>query len=212
VKVETVCVLTGDLVRSSALGEQRLDAVFDALAAAGDEVLGWAGGGRGPERFRGDGWQLLIAQPVLALRAMLRMRAAVRTADDRAETRIGAGIGPARAGTTLADGAGEAFKRSGRALDGLRTHRGFALAGAFDDARNRALADGMTAVCDALSQRWTARQSDVFARACGPDAPSLKAIAGQLDVTPQTVQSHFVRAGGPALIDAVEAFESAMVG
>ena len=68
---QTVCVLTGDIVASSALGRRRLDAVFEALAAAGAEVTDWAGG-RGPERFRGDGWQLLIEDPGRAL----RMRAA----------------------------------------------------------------------------------------------------------------------------------------
>jgi hypothetical protein len=209
VKAETVCVLTGDIVRSSALGRDGLGAVFEAIDAAAAEVLHWSGG-LGPERFRGDGWQLLIEDPALALRAMLRLRAAVRAADQRGETRVAAGFGGASVDGSLADGSGEAFERAGRALDGLRAHRRFALAGAFEAASSRALANGMTAACDALSQRWTARQAEVFAHGCGPGAPTLKAIAGRLGVTPQTVQSHFARGGGPALIDAVEAFETAM--
>jgi hypothetical protein len=206
VDAETVCVLTGDIVGSSALGRRRLGAVFEALAAAGSEVMGWTGG-RGPERFRGDGWQLLIEDPGRALRVALRMRAAVRAAVDRAETRIAVGFGAVRSGATLADSAGPAFERAGRGLDGLRTHRKLVLVDAFDDGPEQALVDGLAATCDVLSQRWTARQADVFARACAPDAPTLKSIAGDLGVTPQTVQAHFSRGAGPALIDAIEAFE-----
>jgi len=206
---DNACVLTGDLVRSQALGAVRLEAVFDGLVTAGAEVCGWAGG-RGPERFRGDGWQLALDEPTFALRAALRMRAAVRAVDAAAETRIAAGFGKARYGAGLADSSGEAFERAGRGLDGLRTHRKLVLIGAFPGVPGRALADGLAAACDALSQRWTPRQAEVFARACVPGAPTLKSIADELGVAPQTVQAHFSRAAGPALIDACAAFERAV--
>lgn len=206
--VETACVLTGDIVRSSALGSERLAAVFDALSGAGEAIAGWTPA-TGPERFRGDGWQFVVDERAHALRAALCLRAAVRAVDADAETRIAIGFGTVRYGAGLADSGGEAFERSGRGLDALRTHRRLALVGVFDADPERALADGLVVACDALSQRWTSRQAEVVARMLTPDAPTLKSVAAAFGVTPQTVQAHFARAGGPALIEAVEAFERA---
>ena len=92
---ESGCVLTGDIVRSASLEPGRLDAAFERLREAAAELLDWTDG-RGLERFRGDGWQVAIAAPALALRAAMRLRAAVRVAG--AETR---GVGHiAEAGET----------------------------------------------------------------------------------------------------------------
>lgn len=46
-------------------------------------------------------------------------------------------------------------------------------------------------------------------RLAGPKAPLMTDVAEVLSVQPQTIQTHFARAGGHALLEAVAAFESA---
>ena len=72
----------------------------------------------------------------------------------------------------------------------------------------RALIHGLFAVCDERSRHWTARQADIFMRLARPDAPLMSDVAETLSVQPQTIQTHFARGGGHALLEAVEAFES----
>ncbi len=206
----TVCVLTGDIVKSSALSGGALDDVMTALAEVVTTIGEWPGeSGVSYERFRGDGWQLLIERPAHALRACLFARAAVRRASDRGETRIGIGIGAATAGATLAESSGAAFELSGRGLDNLGVHRLWRIEGERGMPGEQALTQALFAVCDERSRHWTGRQADIFMRLAIPDAPLMAEVAEALSIQPQTVQKHFARAGGHALLEAIEAFESA---
>ncbi|HET7313923.1 hypothetical protein [Salinisphaera sp.] len=204
------CVLTGDIVKSSALSERALDTVMQALSDMAARMGTWPGETDVRyERFRGDGWQMRLHAPAHALRACLFARAAVRLACDRGETRIGVGIGAAEAGASLAASSGLAFERSGRGLEALGVHRLWRIEGGFDTSAARALALGLFAVCDERSRHWTARQADIFMRLAGPAPPPMNDVADALSVQPQTIQTHFTRAGGHALFEAIEAFESA---
>ncbi|MES1924929.1 hypothetical protein [Salinisphaera sp. T31B1] len=206
-----VCVLTGDIVKSSALGADRFDAVMGALESAAETVAAWPQ--IAPvhyERFRGDGWQLLLGQPKWALRVSLCMRGAIRSACGAGETRLAAGIGSADRADTLAASSGSAFECSGRGLERLKTHQLWWIDGAFATAGERALAQGLFSVCDGLSRHWTSRQAEIFLALVQPEAPTMAALADRLSVQPQTVQVHFARAGGHALLDAVHAFEQAL--
>ncbi len=206
----TVCVLTGDIVKSSALAESGLDAVMAALADVAPIVDGWPQeSGVRYERFRGDGWQLLLDHPAHALRACLFARAAVRRASDAGETRIGVGIGGATLGATLAASSGIAFELSGRGLEQLGVHRLWRIEGDRGSPSEQALRQALFAVCDERSRHWTGRQADIFMRLAVPEAPLMADVAEALSVQPQTVQTHFARAGGHALLEAVEAFEAA---
>lgn len=205
-----ICVLTGDIVKSSALSAGALDGVMAALADLVTSIGEWPGEtGVRHERFRGDGWQLRIQRPAHALRACLFARAAVRAACDLGETRIGIGIGEAVTAASLAGSSGAAFEYSGRGLEALGVHQLWRLEAEAAPPAQYALSRAVLAVCDERSRHWTARQADIFMRLAGPKAPLMTDVAEVLSVQPQTIQTHFARAGGHALLEAVAAFESA---
>lgn len=206
-----VCVLTGDIVKSTALATDQFEAVMGALEVVASEIAAWHAKPAPVryERFRGDGWQLLLTEPQWALRASLFARAAIRRVCDDGETRLAAGIGIADRGATLASSTGTAFELAGHGLESLKTHQLWMIDGGFASGAERALIQGLFSVCDAFSRDWTARQADIFMRLAAPEAPTMARVADTLSVQPQTVQTHFVRAGGHALLDAVEAFERA---
>lgn len=207
------CVLTGDIVKSSALSDNALDAVMQALADTAQQMSGWPGEAEVRfERFRGDGWQMRLDAPGHALRACLFARAAIRAACDLGETRIGVGIGEAQGQDSLAAASGSAFERSGRGLDALGVHRLWHIEAGFESSPAEALAGGLFAICDERSRHWTARQADIFLRLASPAAPAMIDVAETLAVKPQTIQTHFDRAGGHALLAAIQAFEIAAVG
>lgn len=206
-----VCVLTGDIVRSGALSAETLDGVMAGIEAFSGVVAAWPGAPEvREERFRGDGWQLYLGAPRWTLRAALGLRAAIRSRHPSVETRLAAAFGPARLGARLAASSGAAFEASGRALEGLGTHRLWRFGGGLGSVALDDLADGLFAVCDRCSQGWTGRQAEVFGRLAVPDAPAMIDVAAALEVAPQTVHAHFERADGHALLDAVARFEAAV--
>ncbi|RJS94119.1 hypothetical protein [Salinisphaera sp. Q1T1-3] len=206
---DRLAVITGDIVKSSALSETEFEAVMQALETAGRAIAAWPGVQKlDYERFRGDGWQLVLAPAVFGLRAALIMRAAVRSAVAASETRLALGIGPGTRGSSPGTSAGPAFERSGQALDALARHRLWAFGGTLGDSCVDQLTDGLLGLADERSQAWTARQADIAARLLAPAAPSMAALADACGLRPQTVSSHFARAGGHALQDAVERFET----
>lgn len=149
-------VLTGDIIDSRHLGTERLDAAFASLAAA---LALFRPGGSSPwvgglERFRGDSWQICLAQPAAAFHAAVYIRTGLRSA--HVDTRIGIGIGPIDHldPDRLSASTGPAFTRSGGALDGLGPHRALAI-----DAGDGALHDALAAVALLLDAQLALRSA-----------------------------------------------------
>ena len=117
----TAAVLTGDLIGSTKVEPAALERAIDLLAETARELTGWAPPSPDPRftRYRGDGWQMVVAEPGLALRAVLMLSASLRAADLGLATRAAIGIGAVESlGTaSLADARGVAFEASGRGLD-----------------------------------------------------------------------------------------------
>ncbi|MGH8502780.1 MAG: hypothetical protein ACREVE_10005 [Gammaproteobacteria bacterium] len=210
-------VFTGDLIRSSALTKKQLDAVRrDFLTAAGAiNQAGWADGKllRGqPEFFRGDAWQMLLTDPRWALRVAIYLRA-VMLGQGLADTRIAIGIGAVDSvsRTRVSLSRGEAFTRSGRALDSMSPR--FRMAIAVPD-ESRAMGDWLStvvALCDCIIGRWQTRQAQVAG------LMSLRKSASHADIarltkprriSQQAVSKALGAAGWPGLELAMERFES----
>ena len=107
-------VLTGDIIRSSRLRRGQLESVRLSLTGAVDVVRGWKRGlVKGKlEFFRGDTWQLLLADPAMALRAGILLRAALLSGG-LADSRIAIGLGKA----------GQDLRAAGFPVDGTSVHR-----------------------------------------------------------------------------------------
>lgn len=176
-------VLTGDVIGSQALERAALDGLFDRLAAVADQISNWQNADTRLTRFRGDGWQLMLTEPGLALRSAALIRAALRRADRRHDSRIAIGIGPIETLPTgpLGEAAGAAFVTSGRLLDTLPKGRAFDLAGGPGAARAAVL------LADIASASWTAAQSAAAHLALVPEPPTQRSMAKSLGISEQAI-------------------------
>ncbi len=158
-------------------------------------------------RYRGDGWQLHVAVPALALRALLFLIARLRAADIGLGTRAAIGIGEvASLGTeSLADARGPAFEASGRALDAMGRTRRLAIEGEGVTPWQRIIVD----LLDERSARWTRPQAEAMhlALALRPDEPTLAEMAATLDITAQAVNYRLTGAGAPAIRRTLRSWE-----
>ncbi len=176
---DTAAVLTGDLIGSTKAAPSALEQAMDLLAEAAAEVTDWTQRPSRPDarftRFRGDGWQMLVAEPGLALRAALVLAARLRAADLDLATRTAIGIGgiDSLGKSSLAEARGSAFEASGRTLDHMgRTHR-LAIDGDGITSFHRIILD----LLDQLATHWTRQQAEATALYLQPDNPTLEQIA-----------------------------------
>ncbi|WGH78238.1 MarR family transcriptional regulator [Jannaschia ovalis] len=198
-------VLIGDFVRSRGAGADALAAGFDRLGTAAAEIARWQAADPRLTRFRGDGWQMLLIRPALALRAALLVRADLRAAD-LPPTRIAIGLGPVafEGSADLSDADGPAFHRAGAALDAMPRGRQLALAaeGALP------LLPAAAILLDALSERWTVAQAEAVALSLPPDAPRQTDLADRLGIRQQSLADRLDAAGFPAIRAALDTIEA----
>ena len=198
-----VAVLTGDLIASTAAPDGGA-AALTILADTAEEIAAWTGQPTRFTRFRGDGWQMILAQPGLVLRAALLI--AARLAAARATpTRLAIGLGGIdHPGTAdLSDARGAAFSASGRALDHLPRGRRWALAGGTD------WQSALLALAEWQATGWTQEQAQAMALALPPGAPRQADLAARLGITRQAFAARLSGAGLAAWEPALRAFETA---
>jgi hypothetical protein len=163
-------VLTGDIVGSSKLPKGPRQSLPDLLRRA-SRLTRKAFPEAVPlevDVFRGDGWQLLVDDPVKCLRIALFFRACVRSGHERGrglDTRIAIGLSGVDfvPGQRVSEGDGEAYRLSGRALESLARKSFLTLVTSETDT----LADVrvVTHLLDALAQDWTGKQARAVAGA-----------------------------------------------
>jgi hypothetical protein len=204
-----VAVLTGDIVNSTEADASRLEAAMDLLADTARIIAGWQSGDARPRftRFRGDGWQFLVAEPSLALRAACVIVARLRGSGQGLMTRVSIGIGTARhvGAGTLADASGTAFELSGRGLDAMPRRRLLAIAG-------KGIGPLHHAVVRLVEDRfglWTPQQAEAIALALDPRGPTMAEIGGVLGISKQAVSYRLSGARAQALKEALALWEKA---
>ena len=165
--MKTYAVLTGDIIGSTKLGPERLEAAMSLLRRLAKEfenthpesVVGK------PDVFRGDSWQLCLQRPFLAVTAAVFIRAGFK-ADDF-DTRIGIGWGPVERlhESRISESSGPAFVRSGQALDKLGKERSLAIPQFGDHSLtgfeypSLDMLEVGVGLLDAHLARWTQRES-----------------------------------------------------
>ena len=185
-----IAVLTGDLIGSTESPPGVLEATMARLSAAAGEVAGWTGARSGPEnthftRYRGDGWQMVVTDPALALRAALFLLARLRAGKGLLDSRIAIGIGAAESlgSAGLSDARGAAFEASGRGLDGIGRQRQLAVAGEGVTALHEVIVD----LLEEHARHWTREQAEAAALWLDPANPTLADVAPRLGISPQAV-------------------------
>jgi len=205
----TAAVLTGDLIGSTKAAPSALEDAIDLLAETAREITDWVPGPSASRftRYRGDGWQMHVADPGLALRAVLLLSARLRAADLGLATRAAIGIGPVESlGTaSLADARGPVFEASGRALDHMARTRRLAIEGEGVTALHRIVVD----LLDERSEHWTRQQAEAMhlALPLRKDEPTLAEIAAPLGISAQAVNYRLAGAGAPAIRRSLRAWE-----
>jgi hypothetical protein len=203
---EIHAVLTGDLIGSTEAAPPAVERAMAVLAEAARGVAGWRPGADARfTRYRGDGWQIHVADAGLGLRAAMALIARLRAADLGLATRAAIGIGGVDSlGTTsLADARGTAFEASGHALDALGRSRRLTI----DGHGVAPLHHGVVDLLDERSTRWTKPQAEATALYLHPDDPTLTDIAPLLGISAQAVNYRLAGAGAPAIRRALQAWE-----
>lgn len=201
---ELSAVITGDLIASTRHPPARTDAAMSALEQAARD---WPDADLRFTRFRGDGWQVLLPGPGLALRVALRMAAALAAAETGIATRVAIGIGSvtARGTRDLSDGAGAAFTRSGRALDAMGRGRVWAVSGG---AGLPVWVEGFVALAEWHVAGWTAGQAAVVADALTPIRGTQEERAAALGLSRQAWKARLDGSGIMAWQPALAAWEA----
>ena len=199
-------ILTGDLIGSAKVAAETVDRAMDVLSGAANQIAIWAGTDTRFTRFRGDGWQIYLAEPSLILRAMLLLIARLRSEQPGLATRLSIAVGPVdRLGASgLAEAAGPAFTLSGRNLDKMLTYSSLAYAAPEQkDFWKPAVLD----LAHWQAGRWTREQAEAVALALDHPRPADAALAEKLGITRQALQSRLKGSGIMAMSRALLAFE-----
>lgn len=167
--MERYAVITGDIIDSTKLNLverkkllKNLDVFFNSFASATDNELRLA---IPFELFRGDSFQGLLTAPEEALRVCILLRAYLKShfySGQNLDARIAIGIGTiSLRASTLSASDGEAFRHSGRLLDGLkRKSQKIGLHSpwkAVNDEINMGLI-----LLEGIMVKWTSLQADVI--------------------------------------------------
>jgi hypothetical protein len=202
-------VLTGDLIGSTHAGSAAIENAMTTLAIAAERVIIWDGVGDSRfTRFRGDGWQIVVSYPGLALRSALYIVAALRASLAKADTRISIGIGKVTSlGTAdLSDASGEAFAIAGRGLDNMRGPRRLSVEG-------EGVSEPLKAIASLLEDRalrWSPEQAEAMLHYLQPDNPTLKEVASRIGISPQAVGYRLSGAGGVRIRQALNVWEDTL--
>lgn len=204
-------VLTGDIVKSTDLSTKELRAVQMEMRKCTREMddLG-SGLVRGTiDFYRGDGWQLLLTMPPLALRATLFLRAWL-IASKEVDTRVSIGVGAVHGviDSRISQSTGEAFQRSGEALEDRRRRDRLTISLPESAGEDRKWLCVMLRLCDALVRHWTPRQAQAVLGALKGLTQKEIAMQWKRRVSQQSVAKALSAADWYALESALERFET----
>lgn len=207
-------VLTGDIVGSSKLNQDEREIlpkkILEASAMLQDSFSCVPFQIR---IFRGDSWQFIVSDPEKSLRIGLMFRSLVQTSFEAnpLDTRIGIGIGSINflPEENLSSGDGEAFRRSGSALENMDRKR--YLDAFFPEFWNWPMTELLREVLlwvDFQARNWTPGQAAAVSGALlGRTQVGIAKKEFQGEITQQAVAQHLKRGGWFAVQSSVALFE-----
>ena len=214
-----VAVVTGDVNASKKMPEKDARRLEQTLKNCfHDVVLGLAHAkADGFTNFRGDAWQFVVGDPVMAARATLFFRCSLlvrshRDFGDKIHTSASIGFGGVKylPNETSLAGGGKAYENSGKRLDKLRRRLpGMGVSGL---GETDLFLDSLLGVIDALARHWTPLQAQAVLFAL--QGLSQATIAGMWDppISQQAVHKRLLSAGWPAVKPALKWTETTVQG
>lgn len=206
-------VVTGDIVRSSKLTTGQRSHLLSVLKASFHTIENILPDGiRAPfEIHRGDSFQGVLSRPEAALRVAIAIRTSLRHGFETKQrrhaldARIAVGIGqidflPASRGQ---EGDGEAFRRSGQTLDGMKGGQRLIIRTPWQEVD--AELDTACALLDALINRWSGEQAQaILGQIRGL---TQERAAREFGVSQPAVRQRLKSAGGWAIEELCRRFE-----
>jgi hypothetical protein len=198
--MQDAAVVTGDLIDSRKAGADATEVAMAAIAATADAAVAPFA------RHRGDGWQVLLLQPELALRFTLLVTARLRS-NSAPLSRFAIGIDqiPARRAASLAAETGKAFVTSGEVLDAMPRRSTFGIASMTRPISEMTWAAARLA--DQIARKWSPPQAEAMALALALDEPSGADIAQALGISPAAASYRLQGANWWDIKAVVAAFE-----
>lgn len=206
-----IAVLTGDLVSSTRMSPEELDLARRTVSEAVDDIRTWGSAVTAPDVFRGDSWQLAIADARLFLRSAVRIRAGLKALKPQRDTRIGIGLGDFErlSPDSVSQSTGEAFVRSGEALDRLGRRDEIDLYMSDRLRETTAWLPVVMGYSNFVVGRWKSGQAKVALTVLSRDGDRPQSdIASSLEMTQQAVSKSLIAAGASSLLDACEMLET----
>ena len=220
VQEAVVAVLSGDLVKSKGLDDKR-QAVMEGLLQAIEGARGYLATKNCRLLFsgfyRGDAFQCALSDPRFSLWTAVYLRTELIKLRGKwmsADLRLGLGLGPVSEWdeNNISASDGEAFRLSGKALDGLKSgkekYRRLGILSPWPE--HDQLLTAVAALIDALIQRWTSAQAQaVSLYMCekGQDQ-----ISKELGISQPAVQTRLQRAGHFAVKETMGLFSGVIEG
>lgn len=214
-KNKRYAIVSGDVIASSRLSPAERRRLQRALATASTSVHKAFPRAvpAGATIVGGDGWQMLVAEPALALRASLFFRARLRATMEshQLDTRMVIAVGTVDflPGDRVSEGDGAAYRLSGRGLQTLgRTENALFLSPGW--AHERTVQVIVTLV-DLVAARWSDKQALAVTGALrGWTQEKIARTSWKPPISQQAVAQHLGRAGWNGVERAVEYCETVL--
>ncbi len=207
-QTQSIAVLTGDLFRSTELGPENIIHAFKVLEEHSKAFARWHEAPMHFSRHRGDGWQVVLARPDLALRTALAFRAALRAGGNEFDSYIGIATGEVSGeiGPDLNRETARPFVESGRLVDHLKDVPSWIRM----MHKSGGAISSTTGLVDYISQGWTPTQAMTILPLLDPlQKPSLTDLAKALGKSRQAVSKAAEAAAFAPLVFALKTIEDA---
>ena len=165
-KNKIYAVITGDIVKSGKFGSDR-EKALKILKDTLNSIKNFKGKSIGgiSDIFRGDSFQIVISEPKHALEIAIYLKAQLLSKTIKGENidvRIAIGIGTIESlnRKNIKESDGEAFRLSGKALDGISKYRRFSIKSSIDEL-NKQL-EFISSSIDSITRRWSPEQAEAI--------------------------------------------------
>ena len=209
-------VITGDFIGFSHLPASVRQEMYFVLKNCGSQLSAVFPGIMPYEIdvFRGDGWQILLTDPVLSLRAALYLRACIKAhaPAEHVDSRLAIGVGPIDyvPDNRVSAGDGTAFRMSGKMIEQMNSPKSGTMRFSMNGWDQAQLVDGLVRMAGAFAGLWTAKQALAMTGALqGWDRKQISGL-WQPAISPQAVGKHLERGNWYAVEHGVRGFEEGM--
>ncbi|WP_298442253.1 ArsR family transcriptional regulator [uncultured Ferrimonas sp.] len=203
----TVAVISGDIVSSRQMSTPELDTT---LALVSSVLAHYDTAGTKHHFFRGDGFQITLPKPSLALRCALQLKLTLigqRQQKQGSDCRLAIGVGEiSQLRRNGATSSGEAFELSGLGLDSLKGNE-IAL---FSSDPTLAPYQLLLQWLSFHLQGLTPKQAQVLQPFLFESVTEQSQLAQRLGLDQSTVSRHLSRAGAPLLQQLLSQFEQVL--